>query len=88
MMEKKSLFKNSHHLIRIKIKLINIQIKHKYSILKENQYLLLITILNQLKVSIAKIMILMIHNMDLIDNFFKRSMKEIILMKIIFILSK
>jgi len=88
MMVKKSLFKNSHHLIRIKIKLINIQIKHKYSILKENQYLLLITILNQLKVSIAKIMILMIHNMDLIDNFFKRSMKEIILMKIIFILSK
>lgn len=87
-MEKKSLFKNSHHLIRIKIKFINIQIKHKYSILKENQYLLLITILNQLKVSIAKIMILMIHNMDLIDNFFKRSMKEIILMKIIFILSK
>ena len=87
-MVKKSLFKNSHHLIRIKIKFINIQIKHKYSILKENQYLLLITILNQLKVSIAKIMILMIHNMDLIDNFFKRSMKEIILMKIIFILSK
>jgi hypothetical protein len=88
MMVKKSLFKNSHHLIRIKIKFINIQIKHKYSILKENQYLLLITILNQLKVSIAKIMILMIHNMDLIDNFFKRSMKEIILMKIIFIPSK
>ena len=87
-MVKKSLFKNSHHLIRIKIKFINIQIKHKYSILKENQYLLLITILNQLKVSIAKIMILMIHNMDLIDNFFKRSMKEIILMKIIFIPSK
>jgi hypothetical protein len=88
MMVKKSLSKNSHHLIRIKIKFINIQIKHKYSILKENQYLLLITILNQLKVSIAKIMILMIHNMDLIDNFFKRSMKEIILMKIIFIPSK
>ena len=88
MMVKKSLFKNSHHLIRIKIKFINIQIKHKYSILKENQYLLLITILNQLKVSIAKIMILMIHNMDLIDNFFKRSMKEIIHMKIIFIPSK